>query len=76
MTQRRKATMEELKDLAKAVKSYCTFCIRQDNKYEAFDIADECKKMIDDFTKEYITSIPVYIYLWNKIDITVTNWSK
>lgn len=76
MTNRRKATIEELKELAKAVKNYCTFCTRQDNKYDAFDIADECKKMIDDFTQEFITSVPVYLYLWNKIDRTVTTWSK
>ena len=73
---RRRATIEELKDLAKAVKVYCTFCIRQDNKYDAWDIAKECKEMIEDFAKEFITSVLVYLYLWNKIDRTVASWSK
>lgn len=76
MAERRRATMEELKDLAKAVRSYCIFCVRQDSKYDAYDIAEECKKMLDDFAEEYIITVPVYLYLWNKIDRTYLNCIK
>lgn len=69
---RRKATMQEIKGLYKAVKSECIFCIRQTNKYDALDFVEECKAMIEEFAEEYIISIPVYAYLQNKIDKAFT----
>lgn len=73
---RRKATFEELKDLAKAVKSYCDFCIRQNNKYDAFEIANACKETIENFANDFIISVPIYLYFWNKIDRIIVNWDK
>lgn len=65
---KRKATVQELKDLAKGVKADCIFCARQSNRYDALEFVDECKAMIVSFAEEYIISKPVYDYLWNKID--------
>lgn len=76
MTERRKATMVELKDLARAVKSYCIFCIRQDDEWEAYKVSCDCKKMLDDFAEEFIITVPTYLYLWNKIDRTYQNCIK
>lgn len=76
MANRRKATIEELKDLAKAVRSYCIFCVRQDNEYDAWKVSDDCKKMIEEFAQEFIVTVPVYLYLWNKIDRTYLNCIK
>lgn len=76
MTERRKATIEELKDLARAVRSYCIFCIRQDDEWEAYKVSRDCKKMLDDFAEEFIITVPVYLYLWDKIDRTYLNCTK
>lgn len=76
MAERRKATMRELKDLARAVRSYCIFCIRQDNEWDAYKVSRDCKKMLDDFAEEFVMTVPIYLYLWNKIDRTYSNCTR
>lgn len=70
---RRKMTRNELKELFKAVLNDCIFIKRQDNIYDALDIADECKEMIKEATTEFIISVPVELFLIKKVDDAFNN---